>query len=365
MEILQWNHYFETGIADVDKQHQHLVNVTNDFGQMLSHGQLQANDVEKVFSELVSYTQYHFDEEEKLMNNVGVDSRHTDSHAETHKGFLNDVLVMKQMIADEKAGLTDLFEFLMNWLVYHILGDDKNMARQVQALQNGESAQSAFKNNEKVPDSASGMLLLALNNLFSQVSDRNKELADLNKNLEDRVAQRTEELQEANTRLGELVLTDPLTGLSNRRHAMQSLEQLWQESGESHNRLGCMMIDADGFKQINDQFGHDAGDIVLCELSRHLKYSVRTDDLVCRLGGDEFLVICPNTDQKGTEYIAAITHGNIAALKVPVDGGFWQGSISVGVAARTELMKKPEDLLKKADENVYAAKRAGKNCVVS
>jgi len=365
MQLLEWNHNFETGIADVDQQHQHLVNVTNDFGQILSHGQVKADDIEKLFTELVSYTQYHFDEEEKLMSEVGLDRRHADAHAETHKGFLDDVLVMKEMIAEEKASLKDLLGFLMNWLVYHILGDDMNMSRQVQALQNGESAQSAFQTNEKAADNASGMLLTSLNNLFAHVSSRNKELADLNKTLEDRVLQRTRELQEANTKLGELALTDVLTGLSNRRHAMQILETLWDESSQKNSQLGCVMIDADGFKEINDNYGHDAGDIVLCELAKHLNYSVRTDDMVCRLGGDEFLIICPDTGKEGTRRIADITHKNIAELTVPVGGGSWSGSISAGVAARTDSMEKPEDLLKKADENVYAAKRAGKNCVVS
>jgi len=185
----------------------------------------------------------------------------------------------------------------------------------------------------------------------------------LNQNLELKIEERTQSLYAANQKLGELAATDVLTGLSNRRHALQMLQKLWEESVENGNSLACMMIDADRFKEINDNYGHDAGDIVLCELAKNLKYAVRTDDIVCRLGGDEFLIICPNTDEEGAMHIATLTHKQISALRVLVDGGAWQGSISVGVAEKTAAMKGVEDLIKAADRGVYAAKEAGKNCL--
>ncbi|MCK4501852.1 MAG: diguanylate cyclase, partial [Desulfuromonadales bacterium] len=163
-------------------------------------------------------------------------------------------------------------------------------------------------------------------------------------------------LSEANRKLGELALTDVLTGLSNRRHAMQILERLWIESIANDTSLACLMIDADGFKEINDTYGHDAGDIVLTKLAKELQYAVRTDDMVCRLGGDEFLIICPNTNNEGAKHLANITHAKISALIVEVTGGVWRGSISVGVAVRTSSMQNPGDLIKAADRGVYAAK---------
>ncbi|MEA3363535.1 MAG: diguanylate cyclase [Thermodesulfobacteriota bacterium] len=176
--------------------------------------------------------------------------------------------------------------------------------------------------------------------------------------------QKTVALSKANQKLGELALTDVLTGLPNRRYAMQILEQLWAESLENNTSLACLMIDADGFKEINDSYGHDAGDIVLRKLAKELQYSVRTDDIVCRLGGDEFLIICPDTNKKGAMNIANITHANISELTIKVEGGAWQGSISVGVAVKTDSMKTLEELIKAADHGVYAAKEAGKNCVM-
>ena len=170
-------------------------------------------------------------------------------------------------------------------------------------------------------------------------------------------------LSKANQKLGELALTDVLTGLSNRRYAMQNLKRLWGESIENNLPLACMMIDADGLKKINDSYGHDAGDVVLCQLATELKDIVRTDDIVCRLGGDEFFIICPDTNEEGAMNIANIVHAKISLMTVKVADGVWHGSISIGVAVKTDSMKNLEELIKAADLGVYAAKSAGKNCV--
>jgi len=146
---------------------------------------------------------------------------------------------------------------------------------------------------------------------------------------------------------------------------MQQLAALWEESVAQNTSLACMMIDADHFKEINDTSGHDAGDKVLRELSRTLQHAVRTDDIVCRLGGDEFFVICPNTPMDGALQVAEHTRKTVAALRVPVEKGEWVGSISVGVAIRQPDMTSLDELIKVADQGVYAAKENGRNCVAT
>ncbi len=126
-----------------------------------------------------------------------------------------------------------------------------------------------------------------------------------------------------------------------------------------------MMIDADGFKVINDTYGHEAGDEVLRQLARCLKNSVRNDDVVCRLGGDEFLILCGLTNLTGAITIAEKLRREVAALRIPAGAGVWQGSVSVGVAERTSVLDTFDDLLKLADDAVYAAKRNGRNCVAT
>ncbi|MBE0501498.1 MAG: GGDEF domain-containing protein [Desulfuromonadales bacterium] len=364
MDLFQWDKTFETGIAAVDQQHQHLVTVINQFGDLITHNRVDNIAIEAVFDELTRYAQYHFTTEENVMVSVGVDPRLLATQEEEHQTFLQEVTLMHQsMHKGEMHAEKQLFEYLVNWLIYHILGSDMSMAKQIKAIRQKVKAPDAYLAEKKGVDQSKGLLLTALNNLFLQVSNRNRELRGLNQTLEERVEARTKDLLKANQKLDELASTDALTGLANRRHSMLMLERLWLESSQMQTPLACMMIDADGFKAVNDTYGHDAGDTVLCELAKELTFAVRTDDIVCRLGGDEFLIILPNTDIEGALKIAHQTHAQVAEIVVPVTGGVWKGSISVGVAERSESMQSIKGLIKAADTGVYAAKNAGKNCV--
>jgi hemerythrin len=204
-----------------------------------------------------------------------------------------------------------------------------------------------------------------MNRLFAQASERNRELFELNRTLEARVAERTRELLDANQQLENMAMTDVLTGLPNRRHALLALEAEWHKSVANGQPLACMMIDADGFKAINDTYGHDAGDEVLRQLSATLRDAVRNDDVVCRLGGDEFLIICATTTLIGAFQTAEKLRQTVSALRVAAGGGVWSGSISLGVAVRLEGMKGVDELLKTADKGVYLAKHNGRNCVAT
>ena len=372
MESFHWDKHFVTGLDEVDKQHHHLVDVINRFGDLLT--QLQGvtfDDIETVFKELADYAQYHFREEQGLMTAAGLDPRHVKYHVKEHNNFLQEVTLMHARVSPENRDASKpLFKFLIYWLAYHILGSDQSMARQIKAIRSGQSAAEAYLNEERMREGAAEPLLHALNGLFHQISERNSELLELNRTLEEKVDERTSALSEVNQKLAianrsleEMALTDVLTGLPNRRHAMARLARMWQESVRDNTPLACMMIDADGFKQINDSYGHDAGDEVLRQLSRHLLHSVRTDDVVSRLGGDEFLIICPGTTLEGALHIAEQMRQGIEKLRVTAGIGIWRGSISVGVAVRQPGMGSPEELIKAADEGVYVAKRNGRNRV--
>jgi len=193
----------------------------------------------------------------------------------------------------------------------------------------------------------------------------NAQMKDLNLNLEQKIHDRTRELEEANTKLEIVSLTDVLTGLPNRRHAMKKLQALWDESVATQKPLSCMMIDADFFKVVNDKHGHDAGDLVLRELSRTLKNEVRNDDMVCRLGGDEFFIICQDTDPAGSRYLAEQLVARVKAMAVPTGGDFWHGSVSIGLAARSADTRNIDELIKLSDEGLYKAKQDGRGCVRS
>lgn len=367
MNAFQWQDCFVTGVAKVDEQHHELVNIMNRFGEVVMHadGSTQAEQ-DQVFEELAAYSKYHFQEEEMMMHAIGLDGRHVKHHKEEHAKFLQDVTQMhKAAEYAEREGATRLLTFLTNWLAYHILGTDQAMALLSSAVEQGKSQDEAYLQVHQARDPATTMLLQSMHTLFNQVTDSNHALRELNQTLEARVAERTSELVSLNQQLETMALTDVLTGLPNRRHALRCLDQLWQRAITGNAPLACMMIDADGFKAINDSYGHEAGDEVLQQLARRLKNSVRNDDIVCRLGGDEFLIICDRTSLEGAMITAEKLRREVAELRVSAGDGIWRGSVSVGVAERSQTMRNFEDLLKLADDAVYAAKRNGRNCVAT
>ena len=365
MDAFQWDECFVTGVTMVDEQHRQLVNIMNRFGEVL----MQADEptqtgLDRVFDELTEYSSYHFREEEAMMHAISLDSRHVRHHCEEHAKFLQDVIRMHAVATrGNHEAANRLLTYLTNWLAYHILGTDQIMARLIAAKEQGKSQHDAYLATQQARDPATAMLLRSMTTLFNQVTESNRALLELNQTLEARIVERTSDLVNLNQQLETMALTDVLTGLPNRRHALKCLAQLWQHSTKNKTPLACMMIDADGFKVINDTYGHEAGDDVLRQLARCLRNSVRNDDVVCRLGGDEFLILCDCTSLAGAMTVAEKLRQEVAALRVPAGTGVWQGSVSVGVAEQTKSLNSFDDLLKLADDAVYAAKRDGRNCV--
>lgn len=367
METFHWDERFETGLQDVDGQHHHLVDVINRFGaQVTRPAGADWAELNEVFAEVTAYTRYHFGAEEALMRASGLDPVSVREHAEQHRHFIEDLGRMHAAAtASDPASTARLFGFLAHWLVHHILGTDHSMAHQVTLIRGGaDPAEARRQRWSGAKRETSGLLLESLQGLLQIITFRNRELVALNANLEAKVAERTEELSEANRRLEHLALTDPLTGLPNRRHAFSRLEILWGEAAREGTVLTAMMIDADGFKAVNDTYGHDAGDALLRSLARSLREAVRTDDVVCRLGGDEFLILCARTPLVDALRVAEALRQGIAALRVPTGAGTWQGSVSVGVAESLGL-DTPESLIIAADAGVYVAKREGRNRVAT
>jgi two-component system chemotaxis response regulator CheY len=164
-------------------------------------------------------------------------------------------------------------------------------------------------------------------------------------------------------RLIELARSDSLTGLLNRRTFFGLFEQQWSAASRSGSPLSCIMIDVDFFKKINDSLGHLAGDLVLKEISRHLKKSCRTSDFVCRYGGEEFCVLLPGTCASDALRWAERCRQTIAALPISAKEGQVQVTISLGVAARIGNVQTPEQLLDQADQALLLAKQLGRNRV--
>lgn len=171
------------------------------------------------------------------------------------------------------------------------------------------------------------------------------------------------ELAVTNRRLQEVALTDSLTGFPNRRYAIDRLAQEWAASQRSRRPLSCMVIDVDGFKKINDGHGHDVGDAVLIQASSALKQALRSQDVIARIGGDEFLVICPETALDAAIICGERLRKAVEGVEVVSGEGVIALSISVGVATRELSMSDADALVKRADQGVYVAKQRGRNKV--
>jgi diguanylate cyclase (GGDEF)-like protein len=164
-------------------------------------------------------------------------------------------------------------------------------------------------------------------------------------------------LQAANARLRDLSQQDELTGLYNRRYVMHRLEAELERRRRKLEPLTVAMVDLDGFKRVNDEEGHEVGDEVLKAVAGALLHAMRRADVAARYGGDEFVVLLPNTDADGARAVAArILDLSRAAAReavpaIPV-------SASIGV---TEVRAEdgPADVIRRVDEELYAAKRAG------
>jgi diguanylate cyclase (GGDEF)-like protein len=126
-----------------------------------------------------------------------------------------------------------------------------------------------------------------------------------------------------------------------------------------------MMIDIDYFKKVNDTYGHDIGDLVLKKTAAVLQQSVRGSDVVCRLGGEEFLVICKKAALQDGLMVAERLRANVAANQISAPGFEGTCTVSIGVASWVKGMAHPDELLKQADLAVYEAKRTGRNRVCS
>jgi diguanylate cyclase (GGDEF)-like protein/hemerythrin-like metal-binding protein len=372
VEAFRWDDTFATGIDDVDRQHRYLVDIINAFGSRLQRPPDPGpEELAPVYAELAEYASYHFIAEEELMVGRGLDPRHVIQHQREHADFLRQVGDMVGRTTQTPGQAAQrLVEFLVHWLSYHILGSDQSMARQMRAVASGRTPAEAVAEGDRVAGAATATLLRSVNALFDVLSVRNRELVELAQSLEAKVVERTQALSGANDELQHLVrrvehmaMTDFLTGLPNRRHAMERMAAARAASVRHGQPLACMLIDADGFKQVNDAYGHEAGDGVLKALAGLIRESVRAEDDACRLGGDEFLVVCPQTPLDGAVRVAERVREAIAGLNVPAGAGAWRASVSVGVAALTPAMLDLESLLRAADEGVYLAKRRGRNCV--
>jgi diguanylate cyclase (GGDEF)-like protein/PAS domain S-box-containing protein len=154
---------------------------------------------------------------------------------------------------------------------------------------------------------------------------------------------------------------DPLTGLPNRMLLYDRIDQAIAHAKRDKTMVALLLIDLDGFKEINDSLGHAAGDEVLCAVARRLTNSIRASDSAMRIGGDEFVAILPGV--KAIRELVCVVDKILNAIRLPIASGLQTVRVtsSIGIAVFPQSAANSSELLKRADDAMYACKRAGKN----
>ena len=165
----------------------------------------------------------------------------------------------------------------------------------------------------------------------------------------------------------EMAVTDPLTGLYNRRYMSVHVGAMVDAAADRGKTVSVLALDVDHFKAVNDTYGHDAGDEVLKELARRIKANIRNIDLACRTGGEEFVIALPETDAEVAYKVAERLRRAVGGkpFNAGPEAGNLTVTVSIGVAELENAAESLDDIVKRADEALYRAKREGRNRVIS
>jgi len=207
----------------------------------------------------------------------------------------------------------------------------------------------------------SAQLNEANSRLQSKVDLADKQLIQTNRQL----LKQSEELQRINEEFRKLSVTDSLTGLHNRRRFEELMKTEMDMSLRHGDINSILVIDIDYFKNINDQYGHPGGDAVLRQVAKSLKSNLRKTDILCRIGGEEFVALCKRADREAALAVGEKMRKDIEKNPAMFVGEEIYVTISVGIATTNELniAKGPDELYRQADAGVYYSKEQGRNRV--
>lgn len=460
MDFFFWNKSFEIGIPAIDSQHRRLVDLINALATAITEGG-KLPDVLSLFGELMEYAAVHFSYEESLMATCPLPEAEKARHRKAHQGFIDKAREIKQSPDLLKAEVAEqVLDFLTTWLISHILGSDRKIAKALVSGEQGagagglsfeissveqvllgalteterrfrlisdhtpaliwvadECGKRTFFNRswtdfvgihadlmydtdwrelihpedrsayldviQRLPDapqpaaceyrlrrhdgsycwflervlprinSSEGFLgLVASATDITAIKEAELLLTRANAELEQEVARRTAEMER-------LMLTDPLTGVGNRRMLTKRLGEETTRAQRYHQRLSAIFIDLDHFKHINDEYGHAVGDAVLLGVAKRLGTCLRECDLLGRFGGEEFVVLLPETGVDHAMQVAERMRNDVALLQVPPIREMI--TVSAGVA-EWFAGESGEALIQRSDKALYRAKDAGRNC---
>lgn len=252
------------------------------------------------------------------------------------------------------AAISVLFSYFLAMYLSSTI--TKPLISLTQQMQNVSKGQMDVVVNIKSRDEV-GILAHNFKQMASDLKASKQDLLTLNADLENKVAERTKQLEE-------LTIKDALTGAYNRRYFDQKVAEELKRSKRSGHPVGLLYLDIDHFKKYNDQNGHPEGDALLINFVKVVKELIRGEDFFCRLGGEEFCVVTVNTNVEGIQILAEKVRSRIyeTDFKFGEKQPMGRLSCSIGVSSYPEFAHDADTLVKAADEALYRAKQGGRNC---
>jgi diguanylate cyclase (GGDEF)-like protein len=290
--------------------------------------------------------------------------------AGTTVGYLRTGLTFERQNAEFRRTLIGALSVVALVVVLAIVATlllTRRLVAPMRRLMRAARAVGSGKLDVYVPASSGdelGLLTHTFNHMTQRLSESQAEVATYQRTLEDKVAQRTKELEIATAHAYKLAQHDILTGLPNRSLLNQRLKQILAQAQRDGTHIACLFLDFDHFKRINDTLGHDSGDQLLQAVAQRLTSAVRESDTVARLGGDEFVLILPGLDPAHATFetmtvLARVRESFLAPFRLSDQVPTL--TCSIGVSMYPLDASDPVSLIKQADTAMYAAKEAGRN----
>jgi diguanylate cyclase (GGDEF)-like protein/hemerythrin-like metal-binding protein len=358
IDIFPWNKNFNTGIAIIDEQHEKLVDILN---TLASHVAYESNisELSEIFDVLTDYAAYHFKTEELIWHEFLPEDEMELKHLDSHLSFIATIEKLKsgESVKPLDNIIEETLSFLTRWLVSHILETDRQMAIIVQELKSGISLDVA-KNH--AIEKMSGTMRVLIDIILSTYGNHVTNTLRLIKEIAER--------KKFEATINDLAFYDPLTHLPNLNLLISKLETSIKAAPNLQQFSAILTINIDDFKSLNDFKGREVGDLLLIEITDHLKSSVQSTDIIARVGGDEFVVatvLLSDTIDLAISESRVIANRILARINQPLDlrGHDYHCTVSIGITLFNTDLLTAQQLLKQANVAMHHSRRQGRNSV--